>query len=71
MLPRPARLGRPRRLPGPHTRGKRRLLDARRRNPARDRFAPDSPLEEGGFETSVTRIEDDQDLWRRSNIIEL
>src|SRR5215471_17885960 len=57
--------------PGPHTGGKPRLVDLGRRIPARDRFAPDSPLEEGGFETSVPRIEDDQDLWRRSNIIEL
>src|SRR5262249_55359154 len=31
--------------PGPHTRGKPRLLDVGRRIPARDRFALDSPLE--------------------------
>jgi hypothetical protein len=35
------------------------------------RFAADSLLEEGGFEPAVPRIDDDQDLWRRSNIIEL
>jgi hypothetical protein len=39
--------------PGPHTRGKPRLLDVGRRNPARDRFAPDSPLERHGFTLSV------------------
>src|SRR5215467_618535 len=33
-----------------HTRGKPRLLDVGRRIPARDRFAPDSPLEGTGFE---------------------
>src|SRR5215813_6461276 len=27
--------------------------------------SPDSPLEEGGFEPAVPRIDDDQDLWRR------
>ena len=32
--------------PGPDNRGKPRLLDLERRIPARDRFAPDSPLEE-------------------------
>jgi hypothetical protein len=32
--------------PGPDNRGKPRLLDPERRIPARDRFAPDSPLEE-------------------------
>ena len=32
--------------PGPHTRGKPRLLNLGTRIPARDRFAPDSPLEE-------------------------
>src|SRR5215831_2647544 len=31
--------------PGPDNRGKPRLLDLERRIPARDRFAPDSPLE--------------------------
>ena len=31
---------------GPHTRGKPRLLDVGRRIPARNRFAPDSPLQE-------------------------
>src|SRR5215813_9881594 len=36
-----------------HTRGKPRLLDVGRRIPARDRFAPDSPLERAGFEPSV------------------
>src|SRR5215475_8389798 len=41
--------------PGPHTRGKPRLLDVGRRIPARDRFAPDSPLERDGFELSVPR----------------
>src|SRR5262249_13747699 len=39
--------------PGPHTRGKPRLLDVGRRMPARDRFAPDSPLEGDGFELPV------------------
>src|SRR5437762_1864424 len=39
--------------PGPHTRGKPRLLDVGRRIHARDRFAPDSPLEGDGFEPSV------------------
>src|SRR5215813_12851671 len=41
--------------PGPHTRGRPRLLDLGRRIRARDRFAPDSPLEESGFEPSVPR----------------
>src|SRR5215831_5698345 len=41
--------------PGPHTRGKPRLLDVGRGIPARDRFAPDSPLEGDGFERSVPR----------------
>ena len=36
--------------PGPDNRGKPRLLDLERRIPARDRFAPDSPLEGSGFE---------------------
>src|SRR5215467_9893294 len=36
--------------PSPHTRGKPRLLDVGRRILARDRFAPDSPLEVTGFE---------------------
>jgi hypothetical protein len=40
----PSRLGR---------RGKPWLLDLERRIPARDRFAPDSPLEGTGFEPSV------------------
>src|SRR5262252_9002439 len=39
--------------PSPHTRGKPRLLDAWRRILARDRFAPDSPLEGDGFELPV------------------
>jgi len=39
----------------PHTRGKPRLLDVGRRILARDRFAPDSPLEETRFEPSVPR----------------
>src|SRR6516225_1031170 len=39
--------------PGPDNRGKPRLLDLERRIPARDRFAPDSPLEGDGFEPSV------------------
>src|SRR5215470_13892736 len=39
--------------PGPNNRGKPRLLDLERRIPARDRFAPDSPLEEAGFEILV------------------
>ena len=34
---------------------KPRLLDLERRIPARDRFAPDSPLEQDGFELSVPR----------------
>src|SRR5499433_22425 len=38
-----------------HTRGKPRLLDVGRRIPARDRFAPDSPLEGDGFEPPVPR----------------
>src|SRR6516164_3820849 len=41
--------------PGPHTRGKPRLLDLGTRIPARDRFAPDSPLEGTGFELPVPR----------------
>jgi hypothetical protein len=49
MLPCPARLCRRAARPGPHTRGKPRLLDVGMRIPARDRFAPDSPLEEAGF----------------------
>src|SRR5277367_2122397 len=36
--------------PSPHTRGKPRLLDVGRRIPARDRFAPDSPVEQRRFE---------------------
>ena len=44
--------------PGPHTRGKPRLLDVGRRIPERDRFAPDSPLEGDGFEPSVPRQKD-------------
>jgi len=39
--------------PGPDNRGKPRLLDLERRILARDRFAPDSPLEEDGFELLV------------------
>jgi hypothetical protein len=39
--------------PGPDNRGKPRLLDRERRVPARDRFAPDSPLEGDGFELLV------------------
>src|SRR5215510_4036160 len=39
--------------PGPDNRGKPRLLDLKRRIPARDRFAPDSPLEGDGFELAV------------------
>src|SRR5215471_17697511 len=51
MFTRPACLCRPRplvwaRIPA----GKPRLLDPERRIPARDRFAPDSPLEGSGFE---------------------
>ena len=53
MLPRPARLCRPRRSPRPAHPRKPRLLDVGRRIPARDRFAPDSPLEEQGFEPLV------------------
>src|SRR6476661_9579198 len=53
MLPRPARLCRPRRSPRPAHPRKPRLLDVGRRIPARDRFAPDSPLEGAGFEPSV------------------
>jgi hypothetical protein len=45
--------------PGPDNRGKPRLLDPERRIPARDRFAPDSPLEQGGFEPSVPRQVDE------------
>src|SRR5262249_60494890 len=41
--------------PGPDNRGKPRLLDLERRIPARDRFAPDSPLEGDGFELLVPR----------------
>src|SRR5215475_11622545 len=41
--------------PGPHTCGKPRLLDVGRRILARDRFAPDSPLEGTRFEPSVPR----------------
>jgi hypothetical protein len=43
--------------PGPDNRGKPRLLDRERRIPARDRFAPDSPLEGSGFELLVPRQE--------------
>src|SRR5215472_7245978 len=39
--------------PSPHTREKPRLLDVGRRILARDRFAPDSPLEGDGFELPV------------------
>jgi hypothetical protein len=55
MLPRPARLCRPRRSPRPAHPRKPRLLDVGRRIPARDRFAPDSPLEGSGFELPVPR----------------
>ena len=41
--------------PGLDNRGKPRLLDLERRIPARDRFAPDSPLEGSGFELAVPR----------------
>src|SRR5262249_56587391 len=41
--------------PSPYTRGKSRLLDVGRRILARDRFAPDSPLEGDGFEPSVPK----------------
>jgi hypothetical protein len=53
MLPRPVCLCRPRRSSRLGRRGKPWLLDLERRIPARDRFAPDSPLEEDGFEPSV------------------
>ena len=53
MLPRPVCLCRPRRSSRLGRRGKPWLLDLERRIPARDRFAPDSPLEGGGFEPSV------------------
>jgi len=43
--------------PGPDNRGQPRLLDLERRIPARDRFAPDSPLEGTGFELLVPRHE--------------
>jgi hypothetical protein len=39
--------------PGPDNGGKPRLLDLERRIPARDRFAPDSPLERNGFDSST------------------
>src|SRR5215831_13468367 len=42
--------------PGPDNRGKPRLLDLERRIPARDRFAPDSPLEGTGFEPPVPPV---------------
>jgi hypothetical protein len=48
-------LHRPRRSSRLGRRGKPWLLDLERRIPARDRFAPDSPLEEAGFEPSVPR----------------
>jgi len=53
MLPRPVCLCRPRRSSRLGRRGKPWLLDLERRIPARDRFAPDSPLEGAGFEPSV------------------
>ena len=53
MLPRPVCLCRPRRSSRLGHRGKPWLLDLERRIPARDRFAPDSPLEGTGFEPSV------------------
>jgi hypothetical protein len=40
-------------LVGAKWRSRTRLLDVGRRIPARDRFAPDSPLEESGFEPLV------------------
>ena len=55
MLPRPVCLCRPRRSSRLGHRGKPRLLDLERRIPARDRFAPDSPLEGSGFELPVPR----------------
>jgi len=57
MLPRPVCLCRPRRSSRLGRRGKPWLLDLERRIPARDRFAPDSPLEGDGFEPSVPRRE--------------
>jgi hypothetical protein len=60
MLPLPARLCRPRRSPGPHTRGKPRLLELKRRTPARDWFAPDLygafPCQGGFFPAGVHLI---------------
>jgi hypothetical protein len=58
MLPRPVCLCRPRRSSRLGRRGKPWLLDLERRIPARDRFAPDSPLEGDGFEPSVPRQKD-------------
>ena len=63
MLPRPARLCRPRRSPRPAHPRKPRLLDVGRRIPARDRFAPDSPLEGDGFELSVPGRETVKPSW--------
>src|SRR6516162_10287653 len=68
MLPRSARLSRPRRSPRPHTRGKPRLLDVGRRIPARDRFAPDSPLEGRGFEPAVPLDRDQTSTSRFGSI---
>ena len=42
--------------PSPHTRGKPRLLDLGRRIPARDRFAPDSPLEEAVWSGRLSAV---------------
>jgi hypothetical protein len=42
--------------PGADNRGKPRLLDLERRILARDRFAPDSPLEGVGFEPPVPLV---------------
>ncbi|MEA2845537.1 MAG: hypothetical protein QOG78_818 [Rhodospirillaceae bacterium] len=68
MLPRPVCLCRPRRSSRLGRRGKPWLLDLERRIPARDRFAPDSPLEGGGFEPSVPRLRwsSVQLSWRRA-----
>jgi hypothetical protein len=52
---------------GPHTRGKPRLLDVERRIPARDRFAPDSPLEGDGFGTLGPRSRTGESLWLNGN----
>ena len=54
--------------PGPDNRGKPRLLDLERRIPARDRFAPDSPLEGDGFELVVPRHES-RGFWSIPGIV--